>query len=222
MLEKQNFFNARLLTEPNPKELYCLMKNVLLTFSIIVALILSVGISQSATAQNSADQETSITIVEYSDYQCPACGYFHPIVKKIKEKYGDQVQLELKFFPLNSHRYAALAARAAQAAKNQGKFREMHNLLYENQKRWSQSGNPAPTFVNYARQLELDIEQFKNELNSRETQRAVMQEKKEGQQQGVRATPTFIIEGEQIESLPKNFNEFDQLVQQYLNQKQAK
>ncbi|MDZ7681378.1 MAG: thioredoxin domain-containing protein [Fodinibius sp.] len=197
------------------------MKNVISTFALFVVLMLSGAVDQTAVAQNSAEQKPSITIVEYSDYQCPACGYFHPIIKKIKEKYGDQVQLELKFFPLNSHRYAALAARAAQAAKNQGKFREMHNMLYEHQKQWSESGNPAPKFVNYAREIGLDIEQFKNELNARETQQAVMQQKKEGQQQGVRATPTFIIEGDQIGSLPKNFNEFDQLVQQYLNEKKA-
>ena len=198
------------------------MKNAVSIFSLFIALIFSTVLTQPVVAQDGSEQEPTITIVEYSDYQCPACGYYHPIVEKIKEKYGDQVQLELKFFPLNSHRYAALAARAAQAAKNQGKFREMHNMLYENQKQWSESVNPAPTLVNYARELDLDIDKFKSELNARETQQTVMQQKKEGQQQGVRATPTFIIEGEQVSSLPKNFAEFDQLVQQYLNEKKAK
>ena len=198
------------------------MKNAVRIFSLFIALIFSTIIAQPAIAQDNSEQDPTITIVEYSDYQCPACGYYHPIIKKIKEKYGGQVNLELKFFPLNSHRFAALAARAAQAAKNQGKFREMHNMLYENQKQWSSSVNPGSKFVNYARELGLDIEQFKSELNARETQQAVMQQKKEGQQQGVRATPTFIIEGEQVSSLPKNFAEFDQLVQQYLNEKKAK
>ena len=198
------------------------MKKVTTILLLVAGIMLGDALTKKVTAQNSSsesDEQATITITEYSDYQCPACGYYHPIVKKLKEKYGDQINMNYKFYPLNSHRYAALAARAAQAAKNQGKFLEMHNMLFQNQKQWSQSTNPGPTFVNYARELNLDIEQFRNELNSRETQEAVMKEKQEGRRAGVRATPTFIIEGEQISSLPKSFAEFDQLVQQYLNEK---
>jgi len=198
------------------------MKKVTTILLLFTGLMLGDAVVKNAKAQSSSvesDEQATITITEYSDYQCPACGYYHPIVKKLKEKYGDQINMNYKFYPLNSHRYAALAARAAQAAKNQGKFLEMHNMLFQNQKQWSQSTNPGPTFVNYARELNLDIEQFRNELNSRETQEAVMKEKQEGRRAGVRATPTFIIEGEQVSSLPKSFAEFDQLVQQYLNKK---
>ena len=198
------------------------MKKVTTILLLVAGIMLGDVLTKKVTAQNSSsesDEQATITITEYSDYQCPACGYYHPIVKKLKEKYGDQINMNYKFYPLNSHRYAALAARAAQAAKNQGKFLEMHNMLFQNQKQWSQSTNPGPTFVNYARELNLDIEQFRNELNSRETQEAVMKEKQEGRRAGVSATPTFIIEGEQISSLPKSFAEFDQLVQQYLNEK---
>lgn len=198
------------------------MKKVTTILLLVAGLMLSDAVTKKAAAQSSSaesGEQPTITITEYSDYQCPACGYFHPIVKKLKDKYGDQIEMNYKFYPLNSHRYAALAARAAQAAKNQGKFLEMHDLLFQNQQQWSQSTNPGPTFVNYARELNLDIEQFRNELNSRETQEAVMKEKQEGRRAGVSATPTFIIEGEQISSLPKNFAEFDQLVQQYLNDK---
>ena len=124
----------------------------------------------------------------------------------------------MKYFPLNSHRYAALAARAAQAAKNQDKFYEMHSLLFENQKRWSGSGSPTSIFVKYARELELDIDQFKNDLNASETQKIVMEERQEGRNAGVNATPTFFIEGDKVDPLPRNFQEFDQLVQQYVEE----
>lgn len=191
------------------------MRKAALILTLAAGLILGMGVWKQANAQKSNGK--SIEIVEYSDYQCPACAYYHPFVEKIKEKYGDQVKFDLKFYPLNSHQYAALAARAAQAAKNQGKFKEMHNLLFENQKRWSASGSPTSIFVNFARELELDIDQFKDELNSAETQKIVMEQKRQGRKAGVNATPTFYIEGEKVDPLPRTFDQFDRVVQQYLN-----
>lgn len=196
------------------------MKRFITRCSIIAIMLAGVAMFSQAMAQDSSAEDAAITIVEYSDYQCPACAYYHPFVKKIKEKFGNQVKLDLRFFPLNSHQFAALAARAAQSAKNQGKFREMHNLLYENQQRWSQSGNPTPIFVNFARELNLDIEQFKSDLNAAETQKAVMQEKQEGINKGVNSTPTFFIEGEQVQSLPRTYADFEKIVQQHLNAKE--
>ncbi len=193
------------------------MKKVSITCVLIAGLIFGMGAWSHTTAQeNSSDQP--ITIVEYSDYQCPACAYFHPIVEKLKDKYGDQLQVKMKYFPLNSHQYAALAARAAQAAKNQGKFYEMHSLLFENQKRWSGSGSPTSIFVSYARDLDLDIDKFKTDLNAAETQKIVMEQRQEGRNAGVNATPTFFIEGEKVDPLPRNFQEFDQLIQQYIEE----
>jgi len=193
------------------------MKKIAITCVLIAGLIFGMGTWNQATAQENSSNQP-ITIVEYSDYQCPACAYFHPIVEKLKDKYSDQIQFKMKYFPLNSHRYAALAARAAQAAKNQGKFYEMHSLLFENQKRWSSSGSPTSIFVNYARELDLDIVQFKNDLNATETQKVVMEQRQEGRSAGVDATPTFFIEGEKVDPLPRNFQEFDQLVQQYIGE----
>lgn len=196
------------------------MKKLMTIVLLFAGIMLVTGVQQSKAQSNEQD-EAVITITEYSDYQCPACAYFHPIVKKLKDKYGDQIELELKFFPLNSHQYAALAARAAQAAKNQGKFMEMHNLLYEEQKRWSNSRNPASIFVEYARNLDLDMEQFKNEINASETQKIVMEERDEGRQKGVNSTPTFFIDGEQLSDLPRTFEEFDQIIQNRLEEKQT-
>lgn len=195
------------------------MKKLISIFSLAFAVVLIAGATFEAQAQS--DEEPSITIVEYSDYQCPACAYFHPIVEKLKEKYGDQINVEKRYFPLNSHRYAAIAARAAQAAKNQGKFEEMNNLLFENQDQWSNSGNPASVFVNFAEKIGLDVEQFKNELNASETQKIVMEERNEGIERGVNSTPTFYIEGEKLNDLPRTFEQFDQVVQNYLQEKQS-
>ncbi len=192
------------------------MNKLAVSLLLITTMVLGMGVGNTSTAQDDSNNEP-LTIVEYSDYQCPACGYFHPIVEKLKEKYGDQIEFEMKYFPLNSHQYAALAARAAQSAKNQGKFYEMHSLLFENQDRWSSSGSPSSIFVNYARELELDINQFKDDLNAAETQKVVMEQREEGRAAGVNATPTFFIEGEKVDPLPRNFQQFDQLIQQHLD-----
>lgn len=192
------------------------MKKLSTIIFLIAGIMLVTRVHHSKAQSNEQGNAAVVTITEYSDYQCPACAYFHPIVEKLKDKYGDQIELELKFFPLNSHQYAALAARAAQAAKNQGKFKEMHNLLFEEQKRWSNSRNPASIFVEFARKLDLNMEQFKNEINAAETQKIVMEEREEGRQKGVNATPTFFIDGEQLNDLPRTFEEFDQVVQNHL------
>lgn len=194
------------------------MKKIISLCTVVTIMLVGIGLS-TAAAQTGEAEDVSVTITEYSDYQCPACGYFHPIVEKLKDNFGDQIEVELKYFPLNNHQFAALAARAAESAKNQGKFKEMHNLIFENQKRWSGSGNPVPIFEGYAQKLELNMEQFRDDLNAAETQRAVMEEKQEGVQKGVNSTPTFFIDGQQLQNLPRTYDQFEQIVQKYLNDK---
>lgn len=180
-------------------------------------LLLSCGSNENkATAQQNTSAK--VTLTEYADYQCPACAYFHPIVDSLKKAYGEDLAVEYRYFPLNSHQYGALSARAAQAAKNQGKFLEMHNMLFENQQQWSSTGNPEATFAGYARTLGLDVEQFREELNSSETQQVVMEEKQQGVQRGVSSTPTFYINGEKLQQNPPSFNDFKALIDVYMNE----
>ena len=196
------------------------MKNKSFLVGLIAALFL-VGCQNSDTeAQSSQSAETDkVVLTEYSDYQCPACAYFHPIVQKIKENMGDKVKVNLRYFPLNSHRYAALAARAAQAAKNQDKFLEMHNMLFERQTQWSSAGNPTTAIVGFAREIGLDMNKFTDDLNAGETQKTVMQQRQEGIDKGVNSTPTFFIDGQKIEPLPKTYEEFEAVIQKHLENK---
>jgi len=195
------------------------MKKIISICAVAIVMFFGMGSVSQLMAQDDSTEEPTLTITEYSDYQCPACAYFHPMVKKLEKEYGDQIELNLKFFPLNNHQFAALAARAAQSAKNQGKFREMHNLIFQNQKRWSQSSNPAPIFESYAKKIGLDMEAFRNDINSSETQKAVMKEKQEGVNKGVNSTPTFFIDGQKIDPLPRTYSQFEQIVQQFLDKK---
>src|SRR5690606_2501503 len=106
--------------------------------------------------------DASVTLTEYADFQCPACGQFHSIMKTVEERYGDRLAIEFKHFPLTSiHPYAMPAAKAAEAAGVQGKFFEMHDKLFEDQAAWSQSGTPQVFFNKYAEELGLDVALFR-------------------------------------------------------------
>lgn len=192
-------------------------------FIVILVTLFMVSCQSSDTDAQSSDAGTDnpdkVVLTEYSDYQCPACAYYHPIVEKIKNEMSDQVEVRLRFFPLNGHRYSALAARAAQAAKNQGKFYEMHALLFENQQQWSQASNPVTAIVNFARTLELDLNQFTEDLNAGETQKTVMEQKQQGADRGVNSTPTFYLDGEEVDPLPKTYEEFKALIEKQLAEK---
>jgi|AntRauTorcE11897_2_1112592.scaffolds.fasta_scaffold14089_2 protein-disulfide isomerase len=189
----------------------------------IVATLVLMGCQNSETkvqAQSSdkAANEAKVVLTEYSDFQCPACAYFFPMVEKLKKEYGDKLEVNYRYFPLNSHQFAMLAARAAEAARNQGKFQEMHDLLFQNQRQWSSSGNPQPTFVNYAKRIGLDVSQFKEDLNAAETQKEVIEQKKKGIERGVDSTPTFYINGEEMVTLPRTYEQFKAQVDIYMKE----
>src|SRR5205814_9805225 len=108
-----------------------------------------------------------VVLEEYGDYQCPPCGQLYPELKEIEKEYGNQVQIVFHHFPLMKiHKNALMAAHAAEAARNQNKFWEMHDRLYRNQKEWSELDDPRPVFIDYAKQLGLKIDQFTNDLGS--------------------------------------------------------
>src|SRR5215210_2079374 len=99
-----------------------------------------------------------VVLEEYGDYQCPPCGLLFPVLKNIEHEYGDQLRVVFHHFPLTKiHKNAMMAAQAAEAARNQGKFWEMHDRLYGTQNAWSDLADARPTFIEYARQLGLNV-----------------------------------------------------------------
>lgn len=187
----------------------------LFKLALLSIFVISCGSNQNDASAQENTTSAKLTLTEYSDYQCPACAYFHPIVDSLKQTYGNDLQVVYKDFPLNSHQYAALAARAAEAAKNQGKFLEMHNMLFENQQQWA-SGDAQSRIIGYAKQIGLDMNRFEEDLNAAETQQAVMEEKQEGVQLGVDSTPTFFINGEKLQQNPPSFQDFKALIDVYM------
>lgn len=151
--------------------------------------------------------EASVTLTEYSDFQCPACGQFYPVLKALTEQYGDSLAFEYKHFPLVSiHPFALPAAKAAEAAGQQGKFFEMHDKLFENQNAWSQSAAPQVYFNQYAQELGLDMDLFKRHMRAPMIDEHVRAQFAEAQELGLTSTPSFFLNGERLEF--ETFEEF--------------
>jgi protein-disulfide isomerase len=156
----------------------------------------------------------SLSVIEYSDFQCPFCAEYATILKTLREKYGDQVRFVYRFYPLASHPYASIAAKAAYAASLQGKFWEMHDLLFENQKEWSESDDPRPYLNAYATSLGLDLDKFHADADAQSTTDFIRRQATEGKQGGVTHTPWLVV-GDSV-VLPRSLEEFDKLIQEAL------
>lgn len=139
-----------------------------------------------------------VTIVEFGDYQCPACGNAHPVMKQILEEYKGQVAFVYRHFPLPQHNNAVVAAKASEAAGEQGKFWEMHDLLYTRQSEWSEESNPSEIFKAYAKELELDTELFAKNISGDAYKETIEQDKNDGIQLGVNSTPTIFINNKKL------------------------
>lgn len=161
-----------------------------------------------------------VKLTEYADFQCPACAAYHPVVTQILTEYDGKVQLAYRFFPLRQiHQNADISARAAYAAHKQGKFREMHNLLFENQSSWANEQDPRKIFEGYAKEIGLDVEKFKTDMDSDEAKDRVADSFSQGNNIGVNSTPTFFLNNKKIE-LPGTYDNFKKLIENELSKEQ--
>jgi len=137
-----------------------------------------------------AANEAKVTILEFSDFQCPFCARGAATMAQIKEEYGDDVEIIFKEFPLSFHKNAQKAAEAAECARDQGKFWEMHDLMFANQ-----GALGVSSLKSYAEQLGLDTDEFDSCLDSGEKAGQVAADTAEGRSMGISGTPGFIING---------------------------
>ena len=136
--------------------------------------------------------------VEYLDFECEACGAAHPVMTDLREKYGNDVTFVVRYLPL--HGNSMNAALAAEAAREQDKFEEMHDKLFETQAEWSHSeSSKEKTFEGYAQELGLDMKQYRASLKDPAAAQRIEQSKKDAQTLGVTGTPTFFLDGKKIE-----------------------
>lgn len=141
-----------------------------------------------------------VTLEEFGDFECPPCGMLHPILKQLEAEFGPtKIRLIFREFPLvPTHAHALAAARAAEAAGLQGKFWEMHDLIYEHQKDWHESFDVRPTFEEYAKQIGLNVEQFRRDISSEVVERRIFLDGKRAHALGVTGTPTVFMNGREI------------------------
>ena len=147
------------------------------------------------------DTVSDVVLIEYGDFQCPGCAAAHPNIKTLLEEYGDRISFVFRNFPLTSiHPNARAASAAAEAAGQQDKYWEMHDLLYENQADW-QSADPAQrtaTFKGYAESIGIDVAQFEADLASSAVNQKISFDQALGGKVGVDSTPTFFLGGEEL------------------------
>ena len=155
-----------------------------------------------AGAPSMGPEDAAVTLIEFSDFQCPFCGRVNPTLDQIRETYGEDVRLVFKHLPLRIHPQAPLAHAAAEAAKSQGQFWEMHDLIFANQRQLTEE-----KFIEYAGQLDLNVEQFKLDMASEAVKKRVAADTVEASQLGVTGTPGFFINGRFV-SGAKPFSDF--------------
>ncbi len=157
--------------------------------------------ASTGTASNHTKGENAknVTLTVYGDFQCPVCGQFYPIEKQVVDTFQKDISFKFVHFPLESiHPNARAAARAAEAAGVQGKFFEMHDLLYINQSAWSGSTDAYPVFEAYAKELGLDTAKFKTDFASETVNSTINADLKIGNGKGITGTPTYYINDEKL------------------------
>ena len=172
---------------------------------------------QNAHLRGRAD--APLLVEEYGDFQCPPCGLLHPILKRLEGEYEKQMRVAFRHYPLRGmHKHADEAARAAEAAALQGKFWQMHDLLFEKQNEWKDAPAARPIFLNYARTLGLDLGKFTQDIDSTHVRNRVMNDEAQGSARGVTGTPTVFINGREIPfQVVMNYDTFRAAIERELN-----
>ncbi|MDP4009312.1 MAG: thioredoxin domain-containing protein [bacterium] len=164
------------------------------------------------TDQVKGSREARVVLVEYSDFQCPACQFYAEWISQLAESFGEDIAIVYRHFPLRSiHQQAELAALASEAASKQGMFWEYHDLLFERQKDWAGNKNARDLFVSYALMLNLNEETFVSDIEDLNSKEKVRRDLAEGESLGVRGTPTFYLQGKSIQN-PRTYAEFEQYI----------
>lgn len=185
------------------------------------------GNTQNSAVSNHVFSQGSsgVELVEFGDFQCSACYAYEPTMKQVREKYKDIITFKFRNFPLAQlHPNALIAARAAEAADMQGKFWEMHDMLYENQDPRGQSGwvaasDPTSFFKTFAVQLGLNEEQFLTDLRSSKTNDIVLADLEEAKKFGFDGTPSYTLNGQKIERPAASLEEFSKIIDEAIKQK---
>lgn len=190
------------------------------------------GSSSQATNHTVGEGKSGVVLIEYGDLQCPACWQFEPTVKQVIEKYKDRITFQFRNYPLTQlHPNAFAAHRAVEAADKQGKFWEMHDLLFETahtqdasgrvvDTEWTATQKPQTFFEEYAKRLGLDLAKFNQDMASSEVNDSINADLAQGQKLGISGTPAFILDGVKIEN-PRSLDDFYKTIDEAIAKKSS-
>jgi protein-disulfide isomerase len=188
-------------------------------FSVIAVVVLGLvglavmkhasapNVTQEVAAEVGASEwvkgnpDAEVSIIEYADFQCPACAAYHEVPDQYLESFDGKVNLVFRHYPLPFHQHALAAALAAEAAGKQGKFWEMQDLLFETQKEWTNATDGKSVFRGFAEDLGLNMDQYDADLKDKTLRAKVEQDIKTGRALEVPGTPSFFIDGERIDNI---------------------
>jgi formate-nitrite transporter family protein len=143
--------------------------------------------------------DAPVTLEEFGDFECPPCGMLHPVLQTMEKEFGGRIRIIFREFPLvPAHVHALAAARSAEAAGLQGKFWEMHDLLYENQKAWHDAFDARPIFEDYATRIGLNMEKFRSDSSGEIVAQRIFLDGKRAHALGVTGTPTVFMNGREV------------------------
>lgn len=195
-------------------------KPLLVTAAVVVVMVLVaviwIAATRSATPKVAGEAQTvredshvlddggegAVTVVEFLDFECEACGAAYPYVEDLREQYAGQITYVVRYFPLPGHYNSTNAAVAAEAAARQDKFEEMYHALFQSQADWGEAGESrADLFRSFAEDIGLDMSQYDRDVADPETTARVQSDFVEGQALGVGSTPTFFVNDRQLVEL---------------------
>jgi protein-disulfide isomerase len=160
------------------------------------------GDTESAHVRGNSD--APVTLEEYGDFQCPPCGMVAVFLGQLEKEYDSRLRVIFRNFPLKMHEHAREAAIAAEAAGLQGRFWEMHDVLYREQETWSKAPNARELFESYAGTIGLDLGQFRKDMDGEKASARVDADRQRGDSLGIITTPTLFINNQPVEQKDRN------------------
>jgi len=154
------------------------------------------GDAESMHVRGNANAQ--VTLEEFGDFQCPPCGSISGFLDELVKEYNPHLRIVFRNLPLEMHQHAREAALAAEAAGLQGRFWEMHDVLYREQATWSKADNPRELFDSYAGMIGLNVDQFKKDMEGEKARARVDSDQERANSLGVQMTPTVFINDHQM------------------------
>lgn len=185
-----------------------------LTIGLTAPTLTVLATELSETDHTQGDKTSKVILIEYSDFQCPACKQYSGVVQDVVSEFESHMVFAYRYFPLRKiHKNSGISAQAAEAAGLQGKFWEMHNILFENQEKWA----PLPedqaisAFKEYAKSIGLDVAKFETDISSSKVIEKVSADEKSAIKAKVNHTPTFFLNGKEIKN-PQSLEDFRKVI----------